>query len=123
VSKFKPCPIDGERESRIEREVLQGEEGQSGGRQGWHRYLARAVAFPFSARWLSNRGGALLSVIRLSPLSANDWQLRAKVIDGQSSRELPLHELYPLEPEAPSMQAVLDWHYWVRRGRAFEGLQ
>jgi hypothetical protein len=126
VRKLKPCPVNADREARIEREVLQGEvQGVEARLLSWRQYIARASEFPFSAK-LESRAlgvGGLFSVIGLAPTAPGQVQLYAKVIDGQGSTAMPLFELMPLSPESPTVQAVLDWHYWVERGYAFEGCQ
>jgi hypothetical protein len=124
--KLKPCSPNAERDGRIEREVLRGK-AQDAKVQllSWRNYIARASEFPFSAK-LESRAlgvGGLFSVIGLAAAKPGEVQLYAKVIDGQGSNAVPLFEPMPLSPESPTVQAVLDWHYWVERGHAFEGLQ
>lgn len=122
--KLKPCPFNAEREDRIEREVLQGKAQDAEAKLvAWRHYIARASKFPFSAK-VDSRAlgiGGLFSVIGMATAKPGDVQLFAKVIDGQSSFAVPLFELTPLSHESPTIQAVLDWRYWVERGYAFEG--
>ena len=114
---------DRERDARIDELVLRAIHVTNlGVPSAWRNYVAGHTKFPFHAKYLGFGGlqpfcgSARVLVIGL----ANDDEcvngLQAKVMDGQRSVRAPLELLLPAD-DTDQTQAVLDWHYWVRRGK------
>ena len=109
-----------EREERIENEVIVDAYGPEERSLGCYHYLEENIEFPFAATCVAER--------EISPLALNE---EVKVLglakESECEREMfvkirralivPLSQLEPVpETDEETLQAIEDWHYWVRMG-------
>jgi hypothetical protein len=113
------------RERRIKMDVVVDAYNSDERAMGWYCYLEEQLKFPFRARCKARR--------EISPLRVGE---EIEVVGMASEREglsemfvrvrwrgrrlaVPLAQLEPLKADAPTTQAVADWHYWIGRGYEF----
>jgi hypothetical protein len=117
---------DKEREERIRMEIIVDANGPEEQAMGWYYYLEDRLHFPFTAICNGKRA--------ISPLHVNDEvDLIGMAPEEECEREMfvlmrwerdglavPLSQLTPIsESAADTIEAVLDWHYWVKMGYSF----
>ena len=113
------------RENRIADEVVVDAYGPEERAMGWYCYLQDKIRFPFLAQCISSkavsplRTGEEVEVCRMAPedVCSNDmlvmvrWQRRTMAV--------PLSQLSPTNPDEATIEAIGDWHYWIRQGYLF----
>lgn len=112
-----------ERDARIDEKVLRAiHETGLDVSSAWRNYVAGNTTFPFNAKYLTLNGfqpfcgSARVMVVGLAKDEECANGLQARVMDGQRSVRVPLELLLPAD-DADQIQPVLDWHYWVSRGK------
>lgn len=89
---------------------------------GWYYYLEGKLRFPFTATCIKRRAtspfkiGEALSITALAP--EEDCMSEIFVLTTYHERALgvPLAQLRPRKLDAPTKEAIEDWHYWVAMG-------
>jgi len=116
---------DAIREERIHNEAIVDAYGPEEQAMGWYYYLDDKISFPFNAK--------CIAVDKRNPLELND-QVKVMKMAGEDYCEhemyvdilwrdkvlaVPLFQISPLDADEDSIEAVGDWHYWVKRGYMF----
>ena len=126
MAKSKP-KRDEEREQRIMMEIVVDAHDADERAMGWYYYLEDQLQFPFTATCIAHRA--------ISPLRVNDdVDVIGMPGEDECSHEMfvtirwdrkdglavPLSQLKPIDDtDERTMQAVEDWHYWVKTGYEF----
>lgn len=119
---MKQIDRDEERERRIEDEAIVDAYGPEEQASGWHCYLEDKISFPFSARCVTTRRispltkGEQVSVTGMAREDDCRHEMFVQIRWRDRSLGVPLAQLEPAEADAETLEAVADWHYWVRRG-------
>ena len=115
-----------EREERIRMEIIVDANGPEEQAMGWYYYLEDKLHFPFTAICNGKRA--------ISPLQVNDEvDLIGMAPEEECAKEMfvtmrwerdglavPLSQLTPINESAvDTIEAVGDWHYWVKMGYLF----
>lgn len=116
---------DEEREERITNEIVVDCYDEHERAMGWYCYLEDRLYFSFTARCIAKRAVSPLhikdevQVIGMAP----DEECRAEMFvlirwekDGLA---VPLAQLAPVQANDQTVQAIEDWHYWVKKGHSF----
>ena len=113
------------REERIVMEVVVDAYGKPERAMGWYYYLAEKIVFPFYAK--------CIYFDKRSPLEVGD-EIDALQLSGEKYCEheiyvdmpwegrvlaIPLAQIRPLATDDETVEAVEDWHYWVKKGYRF----
>ena len=114
---------DKAREERIVMDIIVDAYGPEEQAVGWYYYLENRIHFPFKAICIGKRA--------ISPLNVNDEvDVIGMAQEEECEREMfvmmrykgdslavPLSQLTPInESAAETVEAVEDWHYWVKMG-------
>lgn len=116
---------DKERENRIMMEIVVDAYGEQESAMGWYYYLEDKLRFPFPARCVVER--------TISPLKLKDQVEVIGMPDEDECKHemfvtirwqkdelaVPLSQLSPISAASETIQAVEDWHYWVKMGYEF----
>ncbi len=122
---MNPIERDEEREERITMEIVVDAYGPEEQAMGWYYYLADTITFPFEARCAEARRTSPLKegerVTVTDILAEDDCMHEMFVQITWEGRQLgvPLAQLEPLDVDEMTLQAITDWHYWVKRGYEF----
>ena len=116
--------IDQIRENRIANEVLVDAYEQEEIAMGWYYYLQERFNFPFKAKWGSSKSSdRIVTVLEMSAEDdcLNDMYVEVLYREGdlEDVFSARLFEIYPLDVNRPTEEAIADWHYWVNRGYQF----
>jgi hypothetical protein len=118
---------DKAREQRIAMEIVADCHDESEQMMGWYNYLEEQLRFPFIAQCIAKR--------EISPLRVKDEvEVIGMVSENECRHEIfvrmrwerdglgvPLSQLKPSShADKQTMQAVEDWHYWVKQGHQFQ---
>ena len=111
------------REQRIAMEIVVDCHDESEQMMGWHNYLEEQLRLPFTAHCIAKR--------EISPLRLNtEVEMLGMVSENECRREIfvrmrwerdglgvPLSQLKAsAHADKQTIQAVEDWHYWVKQG-------
>lgn len=116
---------DEEREERIMMEATVDAYDDEERAMGWYYYLTDKICFPFDALCIKKEKKSPLKEgeqVRVLSMSDEAECLRGMYVEIEwNERRLsaPLGQLYPLEADEMSIEAVEDWHYWIKRGYEF----
>ena len=114
----EPVERDEPREQRIA-QIVGGSDDEYARRSAWHGYLDDHLRFPFAATCRSVSREPV-DVIDLSCIDDWDDEVLVALGGSKSGHDVPLSAVQPTDAaEAPTRQAIADWHYWVRRGYHF----
>ena len=122
VAKVKNDP---ERERRIEMEIIVDAYGECERALGWYCYLEEHLQFPFGATCISKRAISPLRVkdeVEVSGMAGEDeceHEIFVMIRWERDGLAVPLSQLKPFHTDAGTIQAVEDWHYWVKKGYQF----
>jgi len=112
-------------ERRIEQEIVVDAYGPEEHALSWYYYLEEKLSFPFAARcvakhplWPLKKGERVevLGMARENMCLQGMFVLARHV---QRRFGVPLELLEPVGVGAEARTAIVDWHYWVRRGYSF----
>jgi hypothetical protein len=118
-------PRDEARERRLRLELAADAYGPEEQAAGWYAYLEDPLRFPFPARCVAARAtsplrvGDEVEVVGLAPQEACAHEMVVLTPRGRRPLAVPLAQLRAAPGgavDAPTRQAVEDWHYWVGRG-------
>lgn len=122
MPKARPDPI---REERITMDIVVDCYNESERAMGWYYYLQDKLQFPFKAKCIARQA--------ISPLRVEDEvEVRSMAPEEECEHEMfvvirskgddlgvPLSQLKPVAADKQTVQAIEDWHYWVRQGYQF----
>lgn len=117
---------DAVREARIHDAIIVDAYGPEEQALGWYYYLERTLSFPFRARCATERRTSPLRLgdeVRVVGMPAPEDCEREMfvLIKRGRARELavPLAQLEAVDADDETLEAIGDWHYWVRSGYVF----
>jgi len=116
---------DSVRENRISDDVIVDACGSEERAMGWHYYLDNTIRFPFRAKCIDSkivsplRKGETVEVRRMAPEDACATDMLVLVRWQNDNLAVPLSQLTAVDPEAATMEAINDWHYWLSQGYSF----
>lgn len=117
---------DNEREERITMEIIVDANGPEEQAMGWYYYLEDRIHFPFTAICKGKRAISPLhindeiEVIGMAPAEECESEMFVTMQWEKDGLAVPLSQLTPIsESTAETIEAVEDWHYWVRMGYSF----
>jgi len=118
--------IDKTREHRIDVEIVVDAYDETERAMGWYYYLEEKLVFPFTARCIAKRSispltvGDEVDVISLPKEEECEHEMFVTIRWEREGLAVPLSQLNPIAVTDPqTVQAVEDWHYWVRQGYRF----
>jgi hypothetical protein len=116
---------DPEREERISMEIVVDCYGESEQAMGWFYYLQDRLQFPFRAHCIAKRATSPLrvkdevEVIDMAPEEECEHEMFVMIRWEKDGLGVPLSQLKPVAAENKTIQAIEDWHYWVKQGYQF----
>jgi hypothetical protein len=117
---------DEEREERIKMEIVVDAYNPEEQAMGWYYYLESQLEFPFAALCVAKRAISPLQikdevdVIGMAEETECGHEMFVTIQWGNEGLAVPLEQLQPIRfTDKQTIQAVEDWHYWVRRGYIF----
>jgi hypothetical protein len=123
---FMPIEKDEEREKRIDYEIVVDCYDEEERVAGWHCHLEDTLAFPFEAECIEVRKvsplkkGEKVNVIGMADQDDCEGGMLVLVELFDRTFGVPLEQLQPIDGVgADTLEAVLDWHYWVAQGYRF----
>ncbi len=116
---------DPEREERIIMEIVVDAYDEIEKSLGWYYYLEENLQFPFTAACIAKRAISPLQVkdevevIRMAGEDVCEHEMFVIIRWGKEGLAVPLSQLRPFKVGRKTIQAVEDWHYWVKQGYRF----
>ncbi len=113
------------REDRIQNEVVVDAYGPEEQAMGWYYYLDDKLRFPFRARCIASsltsplRKGENVEVRRMSPEEACASDMLVLIRWQGRNLAVPLSQLAAIDADRTTLEAIGDWHYWIRQGYRF----
>lgn len=92
---------------------------------GWYYYLERTLQVPFRARCIRRRAvsplrpGDEVDVMRMAPEEECEHEMFVLIRWERRKLAVPLSQLEGIKADRRTLQAIGDWHYWIRRGYEF----
>lgn len=114
-----------DREKRITDEAVVDAYGENERAMGWYYYMEGKLKTPFAAECTAKRGTSPLTIgesVQVVGMADEDdcmSEILVLIQYGKSTLAVPLDQLKCLSTDAPTCEAVGDWHYWVARGYAY----
>ena len=115
-----------EREHRIDYEAVVDAYDEIERAMGWYYYLEGKITFPFEAictvkkRTSPLKENEVVEVIGMSPEDACENSMFVEIEWGEDDfLDVPLEQIYPVEADDETKEAIEDWHYWIARGYQF----
>ena len=125
MAKGKP-KRDEDREQRIRMEIVVDAHDAEEQAMGWYYYLEDQLQFSFTAICISKRAisplrvGDEVEVIGMPGEDECQREMFATIRWEKEGLAVPLSQLEPIcSTDEETIQAVEDWHYWVRMGYEF----
>src|SRR4051812_27241627 len=116
---------DDEREERIDMEIVVDCYDEHERAMGWYYYLENQLKVPFTARCVAKRPvsplrvGDEVEVTGMAPEDECEREMFVMIRWEKDGLAVPLSQLLPVAADAKTLQAVEDWHYWVKQGYGF----
>ena len=117
---------DKEREERITMEIVVDANGPEEQAMGWYYYLEDRLHFPFTAICNGKRAISPLHVndevdiIGMAPEEECEREMFVTMRWEKDGLAVPLSQLTPIsKSSAETIEAIEDWHYWVKMGYTF----
>lgn len=113
------------REDRIIMEIVVDAYSEEERAMGWYYYLEDKLGFPFEAKCIATRAtsplvvGEKVRVKKMAPEVECEHEMLVMIRWQKRSLAIPLDQLKPYSANKETLQAVADWHYWVKRGYEF----
>lgn len=115
-----------EREQRIIMEIIVDAYDEIERSLGWYYYLQDHLEFPFAATCVNERIISPLQirdevdVLEMAPECECENEIFVVIREGRKGLAVPLSQLKPIaDTDETTIQAVEDWHYWVKQGYRF----
>jgi Calcium binding len=116
--------LEPDREERIDMEIVVDAYTPEEQAMGWYYYLADKINFPFQAKY-SSRSGEIVEVVDMAEEEECETNMLVQIRYRERNTEdvftVPLTNVEPLEADAPTLEAIADWHYFLERGYQLEG--
>ena len=125
MKNFEKFEKNEEREERIDMEIVVDAYDEYERAAGWYCHLEDKITFPFRAKVIKASGisplkeGEEVSVLEMADQNECDDNIFVQVEWDGRKFGVPLEQLYPVNPDGDTLEAVEDWHYWVNRGYCF----
>ncbi|MDP2753541.1 MAG: calcium-binding protein [Nitrospirota bacterium] len=122
MSRIKEDKI---REDRITMEIVVDAYSEEERAMGWYYYLEDKLRFPFMAKCIATRETSPLviaeevEVTKMAPEAECEHEMLVMINWQNRSLAVPLDQLKPFNTNNQTLQAIADWHYWVKRGYEF----
>jgi len=122
---MREIPTDETRERRITMEVVVDAYTESERAMGWYYYLEGTLQFPFRARCIRRRTvsplrpGDEVEVVRMAPEEECEHEIFVLIRRERRRLAVPLSQLEGIRVDRKTLQAIGDWHYWIRKGYEF----
>ena len=116
---------DPEREERITMEIIVDAYDESERAMGWYYYLQDKLRFPFTAKCIAKRAISPLrvkdgvEVIDMAPEEECEHEMFVIIRWEREGLGVPLSQLKPFAADEETVQAIEDWHYWIKQGYQF----
>ena len=116
---------DPKREHHIEMDIVVDAYDEQERAMGWYYYLEEHLRFPFTATCVCKRAISPLQVkdevevIGMAPEDECEHEMFVKIRWAKEGLAVPFSQLRPFKVDHETIQAVEDWHYWVKRGYRF----
>jgi len=116
---------DPEREERIIMEIIVDCYDEAERAMGWYYYLQDKLQFPFTAHCITRRAisplhiNEAVEVIEMAPEEECEHEMFVLIRREKEELAVPLAQLMPVSADEETVQAIEDWHYWVRQGYQF----
>ena len=116
---------DSEREERIIMDIVVDCYDESERAMGWYYYLQDTLDFPFTVKCIAKRAISPLQVddeievISMAPETECGHEVFVLIRWEKEGLAVPLAQLEPVAADERTVQAVKDWHYWVKQGYEF----
>ena len=113
---------DNTRENRIIYEVVVDAHDAEEQAMGWYYYLEEVISFPFYAKCISKRAISPLRIgdevepYAMAPEHECGHEMFVLMPWEKDGLAVPLSQLEVTHGPDETKEAVLDWHYWVKRG-------
>jgi hypothetical protein len=113
------------RENRINDEIVVDAYGADEQAIGWYYYLEESITFPFYAKCIAKRAISPLRIgdevepYAMAPEHECRHELFVMMRWEKDGLAVPLSQLEVVHGSNETKEAVLDWHYWVKRGYSF----
>ena len=115
--------VDKVRENRIANEAVVDAYEEEEIAMGWYYYLQERLDFPFKAQWSSRKSSETVKVLRMSTEDDCLKDMYVEVLYREGDLEdvfsARLAEIHPKDVDRATIEAIADWHYWVKRGYQF----
>ena len=115
--------VDKIRENRIGNEAVVDAYEEEEIAMGWYYYLQERLNFPFKAQWSSRKSSETVKVLGMSTEDDCLKDMYVEVLYREGELEdvfsARLAEIQPLNVDRATIEAIADWHYWVKRGYQF----
>lgn len=115
-----------ERDERINMEIIVDANGPDEQAMGWYYYLEEKLHFPFTAICCEKRATSPLHVkdevdiIGMAPEDDCEREMFVTMRWERGVLAVPLSQITPISAtSAETIEAVEDWHYWVKMGCKF----
>jgi hypothetical protein len=122
---MKRTSEDSEREHRIYDEIIVDAYDEEERAMGWYYYLDGKLHFPFKAKCIEKQGVSPLlkgEEVEICGMAQEDeclHEIFVKINWKDRQFAVPLVQLFPLNANEESTEAIEDWHYWRARGYQF----
>jgi hypothetical protein len=116
---------DAVREERISMEAVVDAYGPEEQAMGWYCYLDDKISFPFDAVCIAANKRAPLALgeqINVIRMAGEDYCQHDMYVDISWKGKvlaIPLSQIKPLVIDEDSLEAIEDWHYWIKQGYVF----
>ena len=114
-----------DREQRIDMEIVVDAYDECERAMGWYYYLEEHLQFPFTASCICKRATSPLrlkdevEVLGMPPEDECEHEVFVMIRWDRDGLAVPLSQLRPVNVDHETLQAVEDWHYWVKKGYRF----
>ena len=122
VRRMSKVFTDKTRERRITEEIVVDAYTESEQAMGWYYYLEGTLQFPFRARCIRRRTvsplrvGDEVEVLKMGPEGECEHEMFVLIRWERRRLAVPLAQLDGIEVDRKTVQAIGDWHYWIRKG-------
>lgn len=122
MSRIKEDKI---REDRITMEIVVDAYSEEEHAMGWYYYLENKLRFPFKAKCIATREtsplviGEEVEVTKMATEAECEHEMFVMISWQRRALAVPLGQMNPSKANSQTLQAVADWHYWVKRGYEF----
>ena len=125
ISRMPKAKGDEAREQRIQLDIVADAHDGEERALGWYCYLEDTLRFPFRAKCMAKRSisplrqGQTVEAVELAAGDECGAEIFVTVKWEDQTLAVPLMQLQPTGADEATLQAVEDWHYWVRQGYEF----